>query len=117
MKKLNKKKSESIIDQKKQYHNKKITSLLSNKNDDNIEGTIEKYQTLKIPFVLNYSYKSRQGSLLSNIFDADSISVNQDSILIKTLNKNINLFAVADGHGKSGHLISQYAVKSLPNIL
>jgi serine/threonine protein phosphatase PrpC len=27
--------------------------------------------------------------------------------------KNINLYAVADGHGTNGHLVSQYLVKNV----
>ena len=41
--------------------------------------------------------------------------VNQDSLVIKTnlADKNINLFAVADGHGAFGHQVSQYLVKNV----
>ncbi len=41
--------------------------------------------------------------------------VNQDSLVIKTnlADKNINLFAVADGHGTFGHHVSQYLVKNI----
>jgi serine/threonine protein phosphatase PrpC len=41
--------------------------------------------------------------------------VNQDSLVIKTnlAQKNINLYAVADGHGNFGHMASQYLVKNI----
>lgn len=41
--------------------------------------------------------------------------VNQDSLVIKTNlgEKSINLYAVADGHGSNGHLVSQYLVKNV----
>jgi serine/threonine protein phosphatase PrpC len=49
-----------------------------------------------IPLKLSYSYRTKQGVLITN-----PKKLNQDSLLIKTkmLNTNIHLFAVADGHG------------------
>jgi hypothetical protein len=57
-----------------------------------------------------YSYRTRQGVQATN-----PNKVNQDSLVIKTNlgDKNINLFAVADGHGAFGHLVSQYLVKNV----
>ena len=57
-----------------------------------------------------YSYRTRQGVQSSN-----PNKVNQDSLVIKTnlADKNINLYAVADGHGAFGHLVSQYLVKNV----
>jgi serine/threonine protein phosphatase PrpC len=47
-----------------------------------------------IPLKLSYSYRTKQGVLITN-----PKKLNQDSLLIKTkmLNTNIHLFAVADG--------------------
>jgi serine/threonine protein phosphatase PrpC len=44
--------------------------------------------------------------------------VNQDSLVIKTnlAQKNINLYAVADGHGTFGHMVSQYLVKNISKL-
>jgi serine/threonine protein phosphatase PrpC len=44
--------------------------------------------------------------------------VNQDSLLIKTnlAEKNTNLYAVADGHGTFGHLVSQFIVKNISKV-
>lgn len=57
-----------------------------------------------------YSYRTRQGVQATN-----PNKVNQDSLVIKTnlADKNINLYAVADGHGAFGHLVSQYLVKNV----
>lgn len=45
--------------------------------------------------------------------------VNQDSLVIKTnlADKQINLYAVADGHGAFGHFVSQYLVKNVSKCL
>lgn len=44
--------------------------------------------------------------------------VNQDSILVKQniSKKDLHMIAVADGHGPSGHHVSQYVVKSLSKL-
>jgi len=57
-----------------------------------------------------YSYRTRQGVQITN-----PNKVNQDSLVIKSnlAEKNINLYAVADGHGTNGHLVSQYLVKNV----
>lgn len=57
-----------------------------------------------------YSYRTKQGVQINN-----PNKVNQDSLVIKTslADKGINLYAVADGHGAYGHLVSQYIVKNL----
>jgi serine/threonine protein phosphatase PrpC len=63
-----------------------------------------------IPLKLSYSYRTKQGVLITN-----PKKLNQDSLLIKTkmLNTNIHLFAVADGHGLYGHHISQLVARNL----
>ena len=57
-----------------------------------------------------YSYRTKQGVLASN-----PNKTNQDSLLVKTkiLDRNSNLFVVADGHGAYGHLVSQNLVKNM----
>lgn len=67
-----------------------------------------------VPFKLSYSYRTKQGVLVTN-----PKKVNQDSLLIKTkmMNSNIHLFAVADGHGLFGHQISQLVAKNLSKFL
>lgn len=83
------------------------------------KSTSNMFQSLQVdiesmPFKLSYSYRTKQGVLVTN-----PKKVNQDSLLIKTkmLNSNIHLFAVADGHGLFGHLISQLAAKNLSKYL
>jgi len=61
-----------------------------------------------------YSYRTRQGLQITN-----PNKVNQDSLVIKSnlAEKNLNLYAVADGHGVNGHLVSQYLVKNVTKCL
>lgn len=61
-----------------------------------------------------YSYRTQQGCQITN-----PNKVNQDSLVIKTnlASKGINLYAVADGHGTFGHLVSQYLVKNVSKML
>ena len=61
-----------------------------------------------------YSYRTRQGVQITN-----PNKTNQDSLVIKTNlgDKNINLYAVADGHGAFGHHVSQYLVKNVSKLL
>lgn len=60
-----------------------------------------------------YSYRTRQGVQINN-----PNKVNQDSLLIKTnlADRNTNLYAIADGHGVFGHLVSQFIVKNMSKI-
>lgn len=59
------------------------------------------------------SYRTRQGVQISN-----PNKVNQDSLLIKTnlADRNTHLYAVADGHGAFGHLVSQFIVKNISKL-
>lgn len=83
------------------------------------KSTNNMFQSLQVdiesvPFKLSYSYRTKQGVLVTN-----PKKVNQDSLLIKTkmMNSNIHLFAVADGHGLFGHQISQLVAKNLSKFL
>jgi serine/threonine protein phosphatase PrpC len=60
-----------------------------------------------------YSYRTKQGVLASN-----PSKPNQDRLLIKTKlnNEQSHLFAVADGHGTHGHLVSQFIVTNMANL-
>jgi serine/threonine protein phosphatase PrpC len=60
-----------------------------------------------------YSYRTRQGVQINN-----PNKVNQDSLLIKTnlAERTTNLYAIADGHGVFGHLVSQFIVKNMSKI-
>lgn len=60
-----------------------------------------------------YSYRTRQGVQINN-----PGKVNQDSLLIKTnlADRPTNLYAIADGHGVFGHLVSQFIVKNMSKI-
>ena len=63
--------------------------------------------------IIQYSYNSKAGK---NEFGEPKI--NQDNFLIqnKILKKgNFSVFAVFDGHGKYGHLVSQYLKKAFEN--
>ena len=69
----------------------------------NLNGTIKNY------YFLTQAGKSEEGP-----------KINQDSILeILNINNNNNfsIFGVFDGHGNEGHLISQFIVKTMKNIL
>jgi serine/threonine protein phosphatase PrpC len=59
---------------------------------------------------MRYSYRTKQGVQISN-----PNKPNQDSLVIKTrlFDRNTNLFAVADGHGNFGHLVSQFIAKNI----
>jgi serine/threonine protein phosphatase PrpC len=59
---------------------------------------------------MRYSYRTKQGVQITN-----PNKTNQDSLVIKTklADRNINLFAVADGHGSFGHLVSQHIAKNI----
>lgn len=62
-------------------------------------------------FELKYAYRTKQGVQVTN-----PNKTNQDSLLIKTnllSHEGSSIFAVADGHGMFGHLVSQYLVKNL----
>lgn len=62
-------------------------------------------------FELKYAYRTKQGVQISN-----PNKTNQDSLLIKTnlsAHEGSSIFAVADGHGMFGHLVSQFLVKNL----
>lgn len=64
-----------------------------------------------VKFELKYAYRTRQGVQITN-----PNKTNQDSLLIKTnltSHDGSSIFAVADGHGMHGHLVSQYLVKNL----
>jgi serine/threonine protein phosphatase PrpC len=60
-----------------------------------------------------YSYRTRQGVQVTN-----PNKVNQDSLVIKTnlASRGVNFYAVADGHGTFGHLVSQYLVKNVSKL-
>ena len=65
--------------------------------------------TIKTYYFLTQAGKSEEGR-----------KINQDSILeILNINNNNNfcIFGVFDGHGNEGHLISQFIVKTMKNIL
>ena len=69
----------------------------------NLNSTIKNY------YFLTQAGKSEEGP-----------KINQDSILeILNINNNNNfsIFGVFDGHGNEGHLISQFIVKTMKNIL
>ena len=69
----------------------------------NLNNTIKNY------YFLTQAGKSEEGP-----------KINQDSILeILNINNNNNfcIFGVFDGHGNEGHLISQFIVKTMKNIL
>jgi serine/threonine protein phosphatase PrpC len=69
----------------------------------NLNSTIKNY------YFLTQAGKSEEGP-----------KINQDSILeILNINNNNNfsIFGVFDGHGNDGHLISQFIVKTMKNIL
>ena len=82
---------------------------LDNLHNDSLNDVRKKENNLK--FDLKYAYRTRQGVQATN-----PNKTNQDSLLIKTnltSYEGSSIFAVADGHGMHGHLVSQYLVKNL----
>ena len=57
---------------------------------------------------LHIGERTRQGVLISN-----PSKPNQDSYLVKQLEDGTHIFAVADGHGMQGHLVSQLIIHRL----
>jgi serine/threonine protein phosphatase PrpC len=57
-----------------------------------------------------FAFRTRKGQHVNN-----PKKVNQDSILVKQniSKKDLHMIAVADGHGPSGHYVSQFVIKSL----
>lgn len=97
----------------KEYRSNTVSVSKSTKSTTNM------FQSLQVdlestPLKMSYSYRTRQGVLVTN-----PKKVNQDSLLIKTKihNTNMHLFAVADGHGMFGHQISQLVAKNLSKYL
>lgn len=57
---------------------------------------------------LQIGERTRQGVLISN-----PSKPNQDSYAVCQLEDGTRIFAVADGHGMQGHLVSQLAIHRL----
>lgn len=60
-----------------------------------------------------YSFRTKKGKNFNN-----PNKPNQDSILVKQniSKKDLHMIAVADGHGASGHFVSQFVVKNLSKL-
>ena len=84
-------------------------SSIDNQKRQRVASHIPAEETKRI-IKQRYSYRTKQGVQINN-----PNKVNQDSLVIKTnlAQKNINLYAVADGHGTFGHMVSQYLVKNI----
>lgn len=68
-----------------------------------------------IPILKNYAVLSRPGNDKTGM-----TKTNQDTLISKTNINNIkdfNIFGVLDGHGPTGHLISQFAGQFIPNCI
>lgn len=68
----------------------------------------EKINNKGIDLKIRIGHRTRQGVLISN-----PSKPNQDSYVIAELENKAHLFAVADGHGAQGHLVSQVATRRL----
>lgn len=60
-----------------------------------------------------FSFRTKKGKHINN-----PKKVNQDSILVKQniSKKDLHIIAVADGHGPSGHYVSQFVIKTLSKL-
>ena len=69
----------------------------------------------QIPLLKNFAVLSRPGNDKTGM-----TKTNQDTLISKTNINNIkdfNIFGVLDGHGPTGHLISQFAGQFIPNCI
>ena len=85
------------------FKDNKTYVLMNNNNNGNKKNSFEK-RIIKNFFALSQAGKTSDGL----------IKTNQDSYLVLTkINNfsNFNVFAVFDGHGPEGHLVSQFLVK------
>ena len=85
------------------FKDNKTYVLMNNNNNGNKKNSFEK-RIIKNYFALSQAGKTSDGL----------IKTNQDSYLVLTkINNfsNFNVFAVFDGHGPEGHLVSQFLVK------
>ncbi|CAD8101382.1 unnamed protein product [Paramecium sonneborni] len=72
---------------------------------------IFKSQSLPIINELKFAMRTRAGSDQQH-----SVKINQDSFIACRFN-GYQFFAICDGHGQNGHLVSQYLKKNIPIIL
>lgn len=61
-----------------------------------------------IDLSINFAHRTRQGVLVSN-----PAKTNQDSFVALEIDNGTHLFAIADGHGSHGHIVSQLAARRL----
>lgn len=62
---------------------------------------------------MNFAFKTRAGSLPGNV-----VKTNQDSYIVQTnflQSRDCALYAVCDGHGVNGHLVSGFVKDTLPS--
>ena len=97
---------------KPRYNSVGIKSQRPQKSNSHFTSAVAEEKEVK-RLKQKYSYPTRQGVQVNN-----PNKVNQDSLLIKTslAEKEVNLYAVADGHGAHGHLVSQFIVKNLSKL-
>lgn len=69
---------------------------------------IEKNKPELPDLVIKYAHRTKQGVLASN-----PAKTNQDSFVALEIDNGTHLFAVADGHGTHGHIVSQMASRRL----
>ena len=86
--------------------NRSLISITSSSKED--EKSIKNISREKI----KWSYRTRKGY---NPLDPNK--PNQDQYIVKLYKQKKQLFAVADGHGPNGHLVSQFVVNRLENII
>lgn len=82
-----------------------ISITSSSKVDDKSSKSMTKER-------IKWSYRTRKGY---NPLDPNK--PNQDQYLVKMYKQKKQLFAVADGHGPNGHLVSQLVVNRLENMI
>ena len=91
----------------------KLDSILFKKS---LSQEIKLYQNKNQKIKIQYCH----GDSLAGLNDDGSVKINQDSFIIKQNINNIenyNLFGVLDGHGKDGHLVSQFCKETIYNKL
>ena len=92
-----------------------INSIKSSQNINNGKMNCENETILLFSNILGKGYSFSKGGRLED----GSEKINQDSTLIldNIFNLNYNVQGVMDGHGKNGHLVSQFIKNKLTNLL
>ena len=127
-KKIKLKKSYSLLSMNLKVKNSNDIGLLNSQNK--LRNNSEKKKVIKVSNKTLYQYKYEKKNLNEDLIiqysynsqagkeESGEPKINQDNFLIqnKILKKgNFSVFAVFDGHGKYGHLVSKYLKNAFSN--